>query len=87
MVIEVKRGGVTSPRWSGDGANVRVLPSREAERLSIRFDMPSKGGGYTDVAVRILPDSFEEIAKGMVVSDPIAAVRAFGKALAKAKLD
>ena len=47
--------------------------------------MPSKGGGVTEVSLRISPDNFEDVAKAMLTADEDAAIRAFGAALQSRK--
>jgi len=51
--------------------------------LKIEFEMPSKGGGVTEVSVRVSPESFEDAAKLMLLADDDAAIHAFGVALAE----
>jgi hypothetical protein len=48
--------------------------------------MPSKGGGVTEVSLRVSPDSFEDVAKAMLAADEDEAIRAFGTALQFRKL-
>lgn len=87
MSIEVLRGGVTAREWSGSGRNVRVsTDDLHYSAFQIRFDMPSKGGGDTDVLVRVTASSFKEIAEAMMVTNPQAAARAFGAALQKIEI-
>src|SRR5690606_5927042 len=47
----VMRGGVTSNRWYG--GTQRVRGAVDSKGLQIRFVLPSKGGGHTDILVRI----------------------------------
>ena len=87
MAIEVMRGGKTAPTWSGFGYNIKVSGVSDPARLSIFFEIASKGGGTTQIAVRVKPDSFDEVAAAMIKAAPKDAVRAFGKAMMKADLD
>ena len=80
MTIKAFRAGETARTWSDD-PNDETL-SCEIDYISVRFSMPSKGGGVTEVDVRITPDSFGDFAKAMVTVESAAAIRAFGAALA-----
>jgi hypothetical protein len=58
MSIKAFRSGETSPTWS----DYEKIVTRYS-RLDFEFSMPSKGGGVTEVSLRISPDNFEDVAK------------------------
>lgn len=79
MAISVKRGGLTSTRWYGDGHDVRLHKGDQGP--TIDFCLPSKGGGTTEVRVSIDQGHFSELAWFMMQADPQAAIAAFGAAM------
>lgn len=81
MTIIVKRSGTNARKWTIEASNVRVLHNLTAEAVSLRCEIPSKGGGTTVVQLDIKADSFEAIAEAMWQVDENAAIRAFGAAL------
>lgn len=81
MVISVKRGGVTSRYWSGNGSNISVESDKFDKVLSISFSISSKGGGETSVCVFIDGESFNQVAAHMMRADRDKAIKAFGTAL------
>jgi hypothetical protein len=80
MAIEVLRGGETASRWSGNGWGAR-LGTVKSGKVSVRFKMASKGGGTSDVLVKIDHENFEELAKAMMRANSKGAIKAFGVAL------
>lgn len=80
MAITVKRGGETSSIWSGSGWDVR-LARRLGEALLIKFKIASKGGGTTDILVKIEKDSFDDVARTMFRTSNRSAMSAFIDAL------
>ena len=83
MSIKAHRSGETSPHWSHDPYGEKIVT--RFDRLDFEFSMPSKGGGVTEVSLRIAPESFAEVARAMLTADEDAAIRAFGEALAAFK--
>lgn len=80
MAINVLRGGKTANNWSGHGWNTK-LGNLKAGPIFVRFEMASKGGGVSDVMVKLDKDEFERIAKAMMRSNPKAAIKAFAAAM------
>jgi hypothetical protein len=76
----VKRGGVTSSRWYETIHSVS-LGSRDGVQL--RFNMSSKGGGYTDLLVEIGPDDFPTLLEAMSLVDRQAAMQAMSLELSR----
>lgn len=85
MGVSVLRGGVTSRTWSGSGSEgtIGYLSGwgTTAPLVTLSFQMPSKGGGETQVLVQIDPESFERLATCMLNASKEDAIRAFGAAL------
>lgn len=85
MAIKVLRGGRTAREWSGYGKNVHVSHSKgdqwNESSADIGFFIDSKGGGETQILVKIQTQSFEALAKAMLKADPEAAIKAFGATL------
>lgn len=65
---KVSRGGVTSRYWYGSTTNIRT--GDVGDGLTIRFSLPSKGGGYTDVAVVIGRDDLKRLLPGVARRNP-----------------
>jgi hypothetical protein len=79
MSFKAFRSGETSPKWSDDPYDEKIVTRHK--RLDFEFSMPSKGGGVTEVSLRVSPDSFEDVAKAMLTAGEDEAIRAFGAAL------
>jgi hypothetical protein len=79
MSVKAFRSGETSPNWSEDPYGEKVVTRHK--RLDFEFSMPSKGGGVTEVSLRVSPDSFEDVAKAMLTASEDEAISAFGAAL------
>jgi hypothetical protein len=69
----VKRGGVTAKYWYGTIQSVSISAAAE---MRIRFSMSSKGGGDTQVEMRIEPEDFSTIVETMMLVDRQAAMEA-----------
>lgn len=77
MSVIVSRSPATKCNWSDAGtAKVRHTPRGVA--FEFRLPVP---GGETDVECIIEPDSYAEIARHMMEKNPVAATRAFAKAI------
>ena len=76
----VKRGGKRWPRWYGETAEVsiRFLGNR---KLGVGFDLPSKGGGDTQISVQIGPGDFPRLVQFMAMIDRQAALEAMSEEL------
>lgn len=68
---KVKRGGVTANYWYGE---TEVITAQSVEAgLQIRFDLPSKGGGKTDVMVTVGIDDLRLLLKDIASTHPVLA--------------
>jgi hypothetical protein len=63
---EVYRSGVTAPRWNFETRKVLMNNfSQTKPSLHFKFEMASKGGGTTEVSMRITLPSFDAILRQM----------------------
>ena len=60
--MKIWRKGVTARQWSGDPSNGK-LTARPGRFFTLKFWMPSKGGGDTGVMVRCRPSDFDLAAR------------------------
>ena len=81
MGITASRGGVTSSTWYETGIPVSVEESSGA--VGLRLTLDSKGGGQTDVLVKIPPEDFEHLIKQMIAINPDKTIGGFGRVIAK----
>lgn len=86
MAIRVRRSGVTSRYWQPGFHDAKLKVLLEEQIVTTNFHMNSKGGGQTQVEVQMDCDSFDEMARAMMLANPLKAITAFGNALASAKL-
>jgi hypothetical protein len=64
----VKRGGITAKRWYG---GTQVLDARlMPDALRLRFQLPSKGGGQTDIMLEIGAKDWPSIIQAFAVAQP-----------------
>ena len=78
--MKIVRKGATTQRWSHDPSPGR-LSFRAGVCFALKFWMPSKGGGFTDVMVRHYPDDFGALIRAMGATDEAATLRAIGEYL------
>jgi hypothetical protein len=64
----VKRGGVTSPYWYGETRELESLSLSDG--IHVKFQLPSKGGGDTQVEVVIGVEDIGDILKELAISAP-----------------
>lgn len=81
MTISVSRGGGT---FCSDATLSQYPTQGGYVHLSFRAGSDERMSTFT---VYIQPDSFDELASAMMRAGPQAAIKAFGLALTKAKLD
>jgi len=63
---KVYRSGVTASRWNFENESVIVNNFSDREpSLHFKFELASKGGGTTEVSLRISPSSFDTILNQM----------------------
>ena len=75
MTIKAYRSGETATYWSADPYYEKL--THQDNQITFEFSMPSKGGGGTEVQVRITSESFEAVAKAMNDANEEVAARAF----------
>lgn len=75
MTITVLRDGATAHHWSGQGRDFQLRCDGQLW-VAMDFSMPSKGGGTTDVSVRIDAASFKDLCEAMMRVGPNEAVKA-----------
>ncbi|MFD1981905.1 hypothetical protein ACFSOZ_04265 [Mesorhizobium newzealandense] len=86
MGIRITRRSDTSDyrtEWKGEEPGIY---GAELGGVNVYFQRPV-GKGRTHFELEIMPDKFVELAKAMMEAAPREAIKAFGKALATAKLD
>jgi hypothetical protein len=68
---KVYRSGVTASRWNLETERISAT-KRGADKptLNVEFQMASKGGGITEVSLRIGPAAFDTILNEMWKVDP-----------------
>lgn len=76
MAIKAYRSGETSRSWSDDPYNEAL--SNNGNELCIDLKMPSKGGGVTEVQVRISYEGFIAIVAEMAKMKNWGLTEAFG---------
>jgi hypothetical protein len=78
--MKIWRKGMSARQWSDDPSTGRLstIPGRY---FKLKFWMPSKGGGDTEVMVEYEPADFGKLAKAMAIVDMAATLRAFGEVL------
>jgi hypothetical protein len=63
---DVYRSGVTASKWNYETSQISVGAfGSEKKQLHFRFELASKGGGTTDVSLRLEPISFDAILNEM----------------------
>ena len=72
----VKRGGVTAQYWYGE-TNV-VSGNVNESGLHLRFTLPSKGGGDTDILLTVGPEDLQLILRDLALSLPSLAATLAG---------
>jgi len=71
LKAKIYRSGETVPKWHHETDEVSIDKTRGEEQLEITFKLASKGGGVTDVAVRIDPHvGFDTLLNEMWKVDP-----------------
>ena len=75
--MKIWRKGQTAKTWSNDPYNGKI--SARPGLVRIRFSMPSKGSGVTEVLISFGPNDFSNLAKAMGIADDAAALRAVGE--------
>jgi hypothetical protein len=83
MSIKAYRAGLTATDWSSDPYDERLIAPQQSNCFKFHLKMPSKGGGVTEVELRISSESFTSVAEAMMAVNEDAAIRAFGAALVK----
>ena len=78
--MKIWRKGKTARQWDDDPGPGK-LSAKPGCYLSLRFQMPSKGGGDTDVIVQHEPNDFGKLHKAMVIVDPADYLRQVGEML------
>ena len=63
MTIKAYRAGETVSHWSNDPYCEKL--SQITDQILFDFSMPSKGGGVTEVQLRVTGESFDAVAKAM----------------------
>jgi hypothetical protein len=79
VTIKAFRRGETAHRWTDDCRNEKL--THEADQIFFTLSMPSKGGGFTEVYLRVTSESFEDVAKAMNDTNQNAAIRALVRAV------
>ena len=86
MTIIIRRKGLTAPYWSTvEAAYPAVYATKLPNAVCVDFTMSAKGGGRTQVIVRMKADSFKELASAMVRADHAEAIKALEAALRSAE--
>jgi hypothetical protein len=67
----VKRGGVTAQYWYGE--TDRMTGEANEAGLRLRFSLPSKGGGETDILVTIGSDDLRVLLQELATRIPTLA--------------
>lgn len=68
---KVYRSGVTAPKWNFETDRVRVNNFSEKDpSLHFKFEIASKGGGTTEVSLRIGSASFDAVLHQMYAIAP-----------------
>ena len=83
MTIKAYRSGATAPSWDDSSApfNEKLTPYPGRDLIAFDLDMPSKGGGITEVQLTVTSESFEDVAKAMITTNPHYATQAGGCSL------
>jgi tRNA U54 and U55 pseudouridine synthase Pus10 len=76
----VKRGGETARYWYETIDSVTINADSE---LRLSFSMPSKGGGRTQIQMRIVPEDFPTILETMSLVNRQAAMESMAAELAR----
>lgn len=67
---KIFRSGATVPRWNFETSHCSVSVNQTNGTLEIRFDLASKGGGTTDVLLRIGENDFPAILREIASKMP-----------------
>lgn len=62
---KVYRSGETVRKWNFETTDVTIDKFRSGPHLEIRFKLASKGGGVTDVSLRVDPIGFDTLLNEM----------------------
>jgi hypothetical protein len=83
MTIKARRSGKTASYWDDAAApyDEKLTSYPTPDEISFWFSMPSKGGGVTNVGLYVTSESFEDVAKAMIVTNREATIRAFAAAI------
>ncbi len=78
------RRGATANRWKETFKRTSMYVTNG--NLNLDTVINSKGGGKTEVMIRVTENGFEELASKMMEANPEKALKAFGKAIQEYKL-
>ena len=61
MTIKAYRSGETAPHWTDDCYKETL--THGTDKILFTLSMPSKGGGVTEVQLRVTSESFEALVR------------------------
>lgn len=64
------RGGRKATRWTAENSEIQIFHNPGEGAIDIRTSMPSKGGGTTEITIKIGRNDFKYILYAMLIASP-----------------